>query len=75
LASIAYSGPEGDRYRDLILGLVGSHLLDCGSKLTAASPLSPDTTSSSLREHLGLSMVDGGGAAKSQTTFHAQYRS
>jgi len=51
-------GPEGNRCRDLVLALVVSRLLDPGSKLAAARALSPDTTSSSLGEQLGLGVVD-----------------
>jgi hypothetical protein len=51
-------GPEGNRCRDLVLALVGSRLLEPGSKLAAARALSPDTASSSLGQQLGLGVVD-----------------
>src|SRR5206468_3829177 len=51
-------GPDGNRCRDLILALVGSRILDPGSKLATARALSPDTATSSLGEQLGLGVVD-----------------
>jgi DDE family transposase len=51
-------GPNGNRCRDLVLGMVVSRLLEPGSKLAAARALSPDTASSSLGQQLGLGMVD-----------------
>jgi hypothetical protein len=51
-------GPDGNRCRDLVLGMVVNRLLEPGSKLAAARALSPDTASSSLGQQLGLGMVD-----------------
>jgi hypothetical protein len=51
-------GPDGNRCRDLVLALVVSRLLEPGSKLAAARALSPDTSSSSLGQQLGLGPVD-----------------
>ena len=51
-------GPDGNRCRDLVLGMVISRLLEPGSKLAAARALSPDTASSSLGQQLGLGIVD-----------------
>src|ERR1700724_3725509 len=51
-------GPDGNRFRHLILALVVSRILDPGSKLAAARALSPDTATSSLGEQLGLGLVD-----------------
>jgi Transposase DDE domain len=51
-------GPEGNRCRDLVLGLLVSRILDPASKLATARRLSPDTASSSLGEMLGLGEVD-----------------
>jgi hypothetical protein len=51
-------GPDGNRYRDLVLGMVVNRVLEPGSKLAAARALSPDTASSSLGQQLGLGMVD-----------------
>jgi Transposase DDE domain len=49
-------GPDGNRCRDLVLGMVISRLLEPGSKLAAAR--APETASSSLGQQLGLGMVD-----------------
>src|SRR4051795_4299253 len=43
-------GPDGDRWRDLILALLVSRILDPASKLATARALSPGTASSSLGE-------------------------
>ena len=51
-------GPNGDRYRDLVLALVVGRILDPTSKLAAARALSPATAASSLGEMLGLGAVD-----------------
>jgi hypothetical protein len=51
-------GPDGNRCRDLVLGLVINRLLQPASKLAAARALSPDTASSSLGQQLGLGRVD-----------------
>ncbi|HEY4043848.1 MAG TPA: IS1634 family transposase [Rhodopila sp.] len=51
-------GPDGNRYRDLVLALLVGRILDPVSKLAAARTLSPDTASSSLGEALGLGAVD-----------------
>src|SRR6201984_1946761 len=51
-------GPDGNRCRDLVLGMVISRLLEPASKLAAARALSPDTASSSLGQQLGLGMVN-----------------
>src|ERR1700745_1825658 len=51
-------GPDGNRCRDLVLALIVSRLLEPSSKLAATRALSPDTASSSLRQQLGLGMVD-----------------
>jgi len=51
-------GPDGNRCRDLVLGMVVNRLLEPGSKLAAARALSPDTASSSLGQQLGLGVVD-----------------
>ena len=51
-------GPDGNRCRDLVVGMVISRLLEPGSKLAAARALSPDTASSSLGQQLGLGIVD-----------------
>jgi len=51
-------GPDGNRCRDLVLALLVNRLLEPGSKLAAARALSPDTSSSSLGQQLGLGPVD-----------------
>jgi transposase len=51
-------GPDGNRYRDLVLALLIGRILDPVSKLAAARTLSPATASSSLGEALGLGAVD-----------------
>ena len=51
-------GPDGDRWRDLILALLVSRILDPASKLATARALSPGTASSSLGEMLRLGAVD-----------------
>lgn len=51
-------GPDGNRCRDLALGMVVNRVLEPGSKLAAARVLSPDTASSSLGQQLGLGPVD-----------------
>jgi Transposase DDE domain len=51
-------GPDGNRCRDLVLGMVISRLLEPGSKLAAARALSPDTASSSLGRQLDLGIAD-----------------
>src|SRR5271169_823290 len=51
-------GPDGNRCRDLVLGMVVNRLLEPGSKLAAARALSPKTASSSLGQQLGLGTVD-----------------
>jgi hypothetical protein len=51
-------GPDGNRCRDLVLGMVINRLLEPASKLAAARALSPDTASSSLGQQLGLGRVD-----------------
>jgi len=51
-------GPDGNRCRDLVLGMVVNRVLEPSSKLAAARALSPDTASSSLGQQLGLGMVD-----------------
>src|SRR6201996_7500746 len=51
-------GPDGNRYRDLILALLIGRILDPASKLAAARALSPATAASSLGEMLGLGDVD-----------------
>jgi transposase len=51
-------GPDGNRYRDLVLALLIGRILDPVSKLAAARTLSPATASSSLGEALGLGEVD-----------------
>src|SRR5215469_8872325 len=51
-------GPDGNRCRDLVLGMVVNRVLEPGSKLATARTLSPDTASSSLGQQLGLGMVD-----------------
>src|SRR3954453_19926139 len=50
-------GPDGNRYRDLVLALLIGRILDPVSKLAAARTLSPATASSSLGEALGLGAV------------------
>src|SRR3954454_16441520 len=47
-------GADGDRWRDLILALLVSRILDPASKLATARALSPGTASSSLGEMLRL---------------------
>ena len=51
-------GADGDRWRDLILALLVSRILDPASKLATARALSPGTASSSLGEMLRLGAVD-----------------
>jgi Transposase DDE domain len=51
-------GPEGNRYRDLVLALLVGRILEPASKLAAARALSPVTAASSLDEMLGLGAVD-----------------
>jgi hypothetical protein len=51
-------GPNSDRCRDLVLGLLIGRILEPTSKLAAARALSPATASSSLGEALGLGAVD-----------------
>jgi transposase len=51
-------GPDGNRWRDLILALLVSRILDPASKLATARALSPGTASSSLGEMLRLGAVD-----------------
>src|SRR3954467_1335850 len=51
-------GPDGDRWRDLILALLVSRILDPASKLATGRALSPGTASSSLGEMLRLGAVD-----------------
>jgi transposase len=51
-------GPDGNRYRDLVLALVAERILDPASKLATARALSPPTAASSLGEMLGLGVVD-----------------
>ena len=51
-------GPDGDRWRDLILALLVSRILDPASKLATARALSPGTASSSLGEMLRIGAVD-----------------
>ena len=51
-------GPDGNRYRDLVLALLIGRILDPVSKLAAARTLSPATASCSLGEVLGLGEVD-----------------
>jgi hypothetical protein len=51
-------GPAGNRFRDLVLALVVSRILDPASKLATARGLSPATATSSLSAMLGLGEVD-----------------
>src|SRR4051794_1741818 len=51
-------GPDGNRWRDLVLALVVGRIIDPASKLAAARALSPATATSSLGEMLGLGAVN-----------------
>jgi Transposase DDE domain len=51
-------GPEGNRCRDLVLGMIVARLLAPDSKLATARALSPATAAFSLGEVLGLGEVD-----------------
>src|ERR1700749_3430167 len=51
-------GPDGNRYRDLVLALLVGRILDPASNLAAARALSPATAASSLGAVLGLGEVD-----------------
>jgi hypothetical protein len=51
-------GPDGNRYRDLVLALLVGRILEPASKLAAARALSPATAASSLGAVLGLGEVD-----------------
>src|SRR3954471_5885746 len=50
-------GPDGNRWRDLVLAMLAGRILDPVSKLATARTLSPATASSSLGEALGLGAV------------------
>jgi hypothetical protein len=54
----AILGPDGNRYRGLVLAMLVGRILEPTSKLAAARGLSPATASSSLGEALGLGEVD-----------------
>src|SRR5271157_2503398 len=51
-------GPDGDRYRDLVLAMLVGRILEPAAKLAAARALSPATAACSLGEVLGLGDVD-----------------
>jgi hypothetical protein len=51
-------GPDGNRWRDLVLAMLIGRILDPVSKLAAARTLSPATASCSLGEAFGLGAVD-----------------
>lgn len=51
-------GPAGNRYRDLVIAMIGARLAAPTSKLATARALSPLTATSSLGEVLGLGTVD-----------------
>ncbi|MGH7088312.1 MAG: IS1634 family transposase [Stellaceae bacterium] len=52
-----YGGPEGRRYRDLVLALIVSRVITPSSKLATLRALHPETAASSLGERLGLGAV------------------
>ena len=51
-------GPEGNRWRDLVLAMIVGRILDPASKLATARELSPATAASSLGTVLDLGEVD-----------------
>ena len=50
-------GPEGRRYRDLVLALIVNRVIAPASKLATVRALNPETAASSLGERLGLGAV------------------
>ena len=52
-----YGGPEGRRYRDLVMALIVNRVIAPASKLATVRALHPETASSSLGERLGLGAV------------------
>src|ERR1700760_4271839 len=51
-------GPDGNRWRDLVVGMITARILDPGSKLATVRALTPMTATTSLGEVLGLGDVD-----------------
>src|SRR5216683_6949823 len=52
-----YGGPEGRRYRDLVMALIVNRVIAPASKLATVRALNPETAASSLGARLGLGEV------------------
>ncbi len=52
-----YGGPDGRRYRDLVMALIVNRVIAPASKLATVRALNPETAASSLGERLGLGEV------------------